>query len=83
MLLDQTHPEDVKAAIRKRFGTISRFIEANDLPTPGVRDLLRGRTSARVRDAVEKVLKEGSRSNELDSSHTTKGEVGKGKRSAA
>jgi hypothetical protein len=57
MNLDFMHPEDVKAAIRKRYGTISRFIEERDLPPTGVSDLLRGRTSRRVREAVEDVLK--------------------------
>ncbi len=58
MLLDRMHPEDVKAALRKRFGTVSAFITAHDLPTTGVSDLLRGRTSRRVREAVEGVLQE-------------------------
>lgn len=68
MLLDRMHPEDVKAAIRKRFGTIARFIEVHDLPETGVSDLFRGRTSKRVRDAVEEVLRQQSQSIELDSS---------------
>lgn len=77
MLLDQMHPEDVKAAIRKRFGTVARFIEARDLPATGVSDLLRGRTSARVRNAVEEVLTEGSRSKELDSADRPSKDTGK------
>lgn len=68
MLLDRMHPEDVKAAIRKQFGTVSRFIEAHDLPATGVSDLFRGRTSRRVREAVEGVLKGQSESINLDSS---------------
>lgn len=56
MLLDQMHPEDVKAVIRKRFGTVARFVEANNLPRTGVSDLFRGRTSERVSKAVEQVL---------------------------
>lgn len=68
MLLDQTHPEDVKAAIRKRFGTISSFIREKGLPPTGVSDLFRGRSSQRVRDAVEDVLKEQAESIELDDS---------------
>jgi hypothetical protein len=58
MLLEQMHPEDVKAVIRKRYGTISRFVAAHDLPRTGVSDLFRGRTSQRVSDAVESVLAE-------------------------
>ena len=83
MLLDQMHPEDVKAAIRKRFGTVSRFIEERDLPVTGVSDLLRGRTSARVRDAVEEVLKESSPFRELDSVDRSEGPVRKGQRGRA
>lgn len=67
MMLDLMHPEDVKAAIRKQYGTISRFIEERDLPATGVSDLLRGRTSRRVREAVEDVLK-GQSSTNLDCS---------------
>ncbi|PTS88224.1 hypothetical protein DBR17_04905 [Sphingomonas sp. HMWF008] len=58
MLLDETHPEDVKAAIRKKYGTIKRFHEANGLPEKGVQDILRGRASRRVADAIERVLSE-------------------------
>lgn len=61
MLLDQMHPEDVKAAIRKRFGTIAKFTKARGLPDLGVIDLLRGRSSQRVRDAVEELLQEQAR----------------------
>lgn len=68
MLLDQAHPEDVKAAIRKQFGTVARFIEAHGLPETGVSDLFRGRTSRRVRDAVEEVLKKQAKSINLDDS---------------
>ncbi len=63
MMLDLMHPEDVKAAIRKRYGTISRFIEERDLPATGVSDLLRGRTSRRVREAVEDVLNSQTSTN--------------------
>ena len=68
MILDRTHPEDVKAVIRKRFGTVARFIAERDLPTTSVSDLFRGRVSQRVRDAVEEVLRENEESIELDSS---------------
>lgn len=63
MLLDQMHPEDVKAAIRKRFGSIAHFVEVRDLPETGVSDLFRGRTSKRVREAVEEVLREAQSIN--------------------
>ena len=67
MSLDHMHPEDVKAGLRKRFGTIGEFIKAHDLPATGVSDFLRGRTSKRVREAIENALS-GSQSIELDSS---------------
>ena len=66
MLLDQMHPEDVKAAIRKRFGTIGNFIKDKELPPTGVADLFRGRSSRRVRDAVEELLQDQERSNSID-----------------
>lgn len=68
MLVDRMHPEDVKAAIRKRFGTISRFVAERDLPETSVSDLFRGRTSRRVREAVEEVLREQAGSIILDDS---------------
>lgn len=58
MLLDQMHPEIVKAVIRKRFGTIGRFQESRDLPSTAVADLMRGKGAQRTREAVEEVLQE-------------------------
>jgi len=52
------HPEDLKAAIRKRFGTIGAFQHAYDLPKTGFTDFLRGRTSRRVEDAIHSALTE-------------------------
>ncbi|MBY0306980.1 MAG: helix-turn-helix domain-containing protein [Sphingomonas sp.] len=68
MVVDQMHPEDIKAAIRKRFGTVGQFVEQNGLPKTGVSDLFRGRTSKRVRDAVEAVVREQRESIKLDDS---------------
>jgi len=51
------HHEDVKAAIRKEYGTITKFHEAHNLPARGVQDVLRGRASRRVQDAINDVLK--------------------------
>lgn len=48
--------EDVKAAIRKRFGSLLKFEEDKGLPRQSVTDLLRGKTSARVAAAVNLVL---------------------------
>lgn len=68
-LASVTHPEDIKAAIRKRYGSVRAFIAAHDLPTTGVSDIFRGRTSKRVTDAIEQVLQEqSSESKNLDRS---------------
>lgn len=50
------HPEDVKAALRKRFTTVSAFERHYQLPAKSVHDLLRGRASARVEKAVKSVI---------------------------
>lgn len=69
MLLDSMHPEDVKAVIRKRHGTISAFLAEKNLPATGVADLFRGRKSEPVRQAVEQLLKEAAaQSIDLDGS---------------
>ncbi|MFN3749348.1 MAG: helix-turn-helix domain-containing protein [Sphingorhabdus sp.] len=52
------HPEDVKAAIRKKHGTIIEFAKANRLSRNSVQDFLRGRTNTKVRKAVESLLME-------------------------
>lgn len=56
MQLTTMHPEDVKAALRKRFGTISNFEKTKQLPAKSVNDVLRGRPNARVTAAVEEAL---------------------------
>lgn len=50
------HPEDVKAGLRKRFGTIVAFERAKGLPHQSVTDVLRGRPNARVSKAIEEAL---------------------------
>jgi lambda repressor-like predicted transcriptional regulator len=50
------HPEDVKAAIRKRFETLTLFEEKHGLAHNAVTDMLRGRTSARTAKVVNAVL---------------------------
>ncbi len=57
MTLITRHPEDVKAELRKRFGTVAAFERATDLPEKSVNDLFRGRISARVATAIEQALK--------------------------
>jgi hypothetical protein len=56
MSLASMHPEDVKAELRKRFGSVAAFERAFRLPEKSVTDLLRGRTSGRVSGAVESVI---------------------------
>lgn len=56
MLIDELHHQDVRAALRKKYGTIADFERARGLPERSVHDVLRGRPSARVRKAIESVL---------------------------
>lgn len=64
-LLENRHPEDVKAAIRKRFGSMAAFERAERLSTGSVSEILRGRASARTAKAVERVLR--AQANETES----------------
>ncbi len=50
------HFEDVKAALRKRFATITHFEQHEKLPKGSVHDHFRGRRSARVRTAIETAI---------------------------
>lgn len=52
------HPEDVKAVLRKRHGSVRSFVAKRGLPANGVSDLFRGRVSQRVREAIERELGE-------------------------
>lgn len=69
MKIEDLHPEDIRAAIRKKFGTIKSFEREYDLPASGVQDILRGRTSARVRAAIESVLIEQTNNPPRQSTH--------------
>lgn len=55
MALDM-HPEDVKAELRKRFGTVFDFEDKAGLPRKSVSDFLRGRPNRRVSDAIVAAL---------------------------
>ena len=48
--------EDIMAALKKRFRFVSAFERAYGLPERSVYDVLRGRTSARVTEAIEDAL---------------------------
>lgn len=50
------HPEDIKAALRKRYGSVFAFEDANELPRKSVSDFLRGRSNGRVKNAITKTL---------------------------
>ena len=50
------HKEDIKAALRKRHGTVAAFASARGLKAQQVRDWLRGRTSAAVAEQVVREL---------------------------
>lgn len=46
------HKEDIKSAIRKRWGTLTAFEAAKSLPRGCVKDVLRGRASVRTEQAI-------------------------------
>ena len=56
MTIASMHREDVKAALRKSYGSIFAFERARDLPRKSVSDVLRGRPNQRVALAIETVL---------------------------
>jgi hypothetical protein len=60
--------EDVKAALRKQFGSVFAFEDAHDLPRKSVSDFLRGRANQRVSDAISKVLTSEGQSDKSDDS---------------
>ncbi len=51
-----THPEDIKAALRKRYGSLAKFERDRDLGGRSVTDVLLGRrrpdTAAAIADAL-------------------------------
>lgn len=50
------HPEDIKAELRKRFGSVFAFEDAHDLPRKSVSDFLRGRANQRVKDTIAAII---------------------------
>lgn len=50
------HKEDVKAELRKRFGSVHEFERRQGLRRDSVSDLLRGKTSAAVVTAIDAAL---------------------------
>lgn len=57
-MFEGRHPEDVKAAIRKRYGSMRDFERGLGLSPKSVVDVLRGRGSRRTADAIRTVLAE-------------------------
>ncbi len=70
--LAQMHPEDIKSALRKQFGTAAAFERAHHLPAKSVSDHLRGKRSQRVEDAIKAAISftGGSHQSELSESST-------------
>lgn len=56
MITKSVHKEDIKGALRKRFGTLKAFEEKRGLPPTSVKDVLRGRSSQRVEREIANVL---------------------------
>lgn len=52
------HREDIKAALRKRHGTLVAFEQKKTLPKGSVKDVLRGRAVAQTEKAIAADLKE-------------------------
>jgi hypothetical protein len=50
------HPEDIKAGLRKKFGSLFAFEDALELPRKSVSDFLRGRPNQRVASAISAAL---------------------------
>lgn len=50
------HREDIKAAIRKRYGSLTNFEKIKGLPVRSVNDVLRGRAVANTARAIAREL---------------------------
>lgn len=50
------HPEDVKGELRKRFRSVAAFERARALPPLSVRDVLRGKSRAKIAATIAKEL---------------------------
>lgn len=51
------HKEQIKGVIRMRFGTLTAFEAKKGLPAGSVKDVLRGRSNARVENAIATTVK--------------------------
>lgn len=50
------HREDIKAALRKRFGSLLDFERVRGLPANSTKDVLRGRGVAQTEQAISDVM---------------------------
>lgn len=50
------HPEDIKASIRKRHGSLAAFERTRGLPQESVRDVLRGKSVSQTAIAIAEEL---------------------------
>ena len=57
-MLAALHPEDIKAKLRKRYGSVREFEKVQGLPDKSVHEIFRGRGSRRVVAAVEAALED-------------------------
>jgi len=56
MLSAAPHPEEIKAALRIRHGSLYEFERKCDLPRKSVADVLRGRAVAKTAEAIARDL---------------------------
>jgi lambda repressor-like predicted transcriptional regulator len=63
------HKEDIKAALRKRYGTVKHFEEINGLTKGSVGEVLRKRRWAKVERAIEKAISDKPDSSPGSDSH--------------
>lgn len=56
MRIKMLHPEEIRAKLRMKFGTLGEFERARKLPARSVTDVLRGRSVKRTEKAIAKEL---------------------------
>jgi lambda repressor-like predicted transcriptional regulator len=62
------HPEDIKAQLRKKFGSVFAFEDKHRLPRKSVSDFLRGRSNKNVSDVIRQVLDGATMADKSDGS---------------
>lgn len=72
MLTHNMHPEDIKAAIRKRHGTVKDFACSAGISVWAVRDFLRGRPNKKAQEVVESLLIDAADNTSRHSTHPKK-----------